>query len=655
VTKLNKKYAISFFYSRFCCMLTNGLYDSFIIATNYSKTQRKIMHNAKQYFDSLNNDYLAVHREKEDLFWSTYMATSNQSDEFAASEKRWADFISNATRIGEIKSYLSKISDLDSAENKDTVHGLKGWLALFESNALESESEQQLKADLITAEAVLFEKKKNHVMTFTDKDGKKVEASSPALASNLRASDNEQVRLSSHQAFLDLEQWVLTNGFIELVKLRNKFARALGFNNFFDYSVVKTEHMTADELFVILEDFEKQTSTTNNASIQSLINEKGAQAVEPHNFYFSFAGDATRALDPYMPFSRSLRAWVESFGRLNIDYAGAELTLDLLDRKGKYQNGFCHGPIPSFNNNGEWVAAKVNFTSNAMPSQVGSGYSGINTLFHEGGHAAHFSNVAQNSPCFSQEFAPTSMAYAETQSMFCDSLLSDGDWLKLYAKDKNGIEVPDNVIKALVETKQPFFAYGERSILVVPYFERALYELSDADLTAQNITQLARKTEQKILGIAVSPRPLLAIPHLLSDESACSYQGYLLANMAVYQTRSYFTEKFGYLCDNPKIGPLLTKHYWNPGNSQSHDGTIRNLTGEGFNAKYLADVCNLSVDEAWAGELAKIEQLADRPKVTVADLNAKIQVVDGNDILAHNTVSLSDMCDAFETAIEKIS
>lgn len=612
------------------------------------------MHNSKQYFDSLNNDYLAVHREKEDLFWSTYMGISDQSDEFSVAETKWADFISNASRISEIKAHLEKLVD-DTEENKHIQHGLKGWLALFQANALESATEQQLKTELINAEAVLFDKKKNYVMTYTDENGQAIEASSPALASNLRANDNESVRLSSHQAFLDLEQWVLNNGFIELVKLRNKFAQSLGFANFFDYSVVKTEHMTSDELFVILEDFEKRTRETNLASIQSLQDEKGIDAINAHNFYFSFAGDATRALDPYMPFSGSLRAWVESFGRLNIDYDGAELTLDLLDRKGKYQNGFCHAPIPAFYNNKEWIAAKVNFTSNALPSQVGSGISGIKTLFHEGGHAAHFSNVTQNAPCFSQEFAPSSMAYAETQSMFCDSLLNDADWLKTYAKDKKGQVVSDAVIKALIENKQPFFAYGERSIMVVPYFERALYSLDDADLTPENITQLARETEQKILGLACSPRPLLAIPHLLSDESACSYQGYLLANMAVYQTRAYFTEKFGYLCDNPKIGPLLTQKYWNPGNSISHDESIKNLTGEGFNAKYLADECNLSIDEAWAIEKAKIDRLNSRVQAPVRDLNAKIQVVDGTKILASNDESVEKMCDDFETAIEKIS
>lgn len=610
------------------------------------------MQTAKQYFDLLNNEYLAAHREKEDLFWSTYMATSDKTDDFTAAEKRWTDFISNVSRIGEIKAYLAELSGNNKEESLAVQHGLKGWLALFESNALESEVEQKLKAELISAEAVLFDKKKNHLMTFIDENGTQVEASLPALAANMRASDNEQVRASSHQAFLDLEQWILNNGFIALVKLRNKFARALGYNNFFDYSVVKTEHMTTDELFTLLDDFEKQTRDTNLLSIKTLEDEKGAFAIKPQNFYFSFSGDATRALDPYMPFSRSLRAWVESFGRLNIDYSGAELTLDLLDRKGKYQNGFCHAPIPSYSNNGQWVPAKVNFTSNALPSQVGSGYSGINTLFHEGGHAAHFSNVTQNSPCFSQEFAPSSMAYAETQSMFCDSLLGDADWLKKYAKNKDGQAVPDKVIKALIETKQPFFAYGERSILVVPYFERALYEMNDDDLIAENITRLARKYEKKILGLTCSPRPLLAIPHLLSDESACSYQGYLLANMAVYQTRAFFMTKFGYLSDNPEIGPLLAKYYWNPGNSISHDASIKSLTGEGFNAKYLADICNLSVDDAWEQELSKMEKLAQRPEIDPADLNARIKVVDGNDILAENNVSLSQMCDDFETAIE---
>ena len=50
-----------------------------------------------------------------------------------------------------------------------------------------------------------------------------------------------------------------------------------------------------------------------------------------------------------------------------------------------------------------------------------------------GGHAAHFANIDQGSPMFSQERAPTSVAYAENQSMFLDSFIGDAAWKGRYA------------------------------------------------------------------------------------------------------------------------------------------------------------------------------------------------------------------------------
>ncbi len=606
-----------------------------------------------EYFDTLNLDYLAVHRKKEDLFWTTYMGTSDDQEGFARAETQWTAFISDPNRLPEVRGQLKALkSKPDFARKSEIVTGLKGWLAFFEANVIESEEAQKQKAALIKLEADLFEKRKKYRMTYLDEMGNRTEGSLTVLSASIRANDHEQVRKSSHQALLDLEQWVLENGFIDLIKKRNRFARTLGYENFFDYSVEKTEQMTTDALFDILNDFEQRTREKNLNSIDSLVKEHGDQSATGYNFNFTWGGDSLRALDPYVPFSKSLRRWVQSFGRMRIDYRGAELTLDLLDRKGKYQNGFCHGPVPSFFDNGAWVPAKVNFTSNAKPDQVGSGYSGINTLFHEGGHAAHFANITMNAPCFSQEFAPSSMALAETQSMFFDSLLGDADWLKCYAKDRQGNPVPDAIIKALIENRQPFMAYSERSLLVVPHFERAIYSLTENQLTAERLTRLAREMENKILGLKVSPRPLLAIPHLLSNDSACSYQGYLLAHMAVYQTRSFFMNHFGYLTDNPDIGPLLAKHYWNPGNSLSHDATIRNLTGEGFNAKYLADACNLSAKEAWEKEQLQIEKMKVRERPVVNPLNATIKIVDGEKVLASNDSSSEEMCNQFEDYID---
>ncbi|MCA6928497.1 M3 family metallopeptidase [Pectobacterium versatile] len=615
------------------------------------------MQQVADYFNALNRDYLAVHQTKEELFWQLYMGTGNDevSERFSAAESAYKRFISQPQRLAELRTHLATLENSPRDEQQQALsHGLQGWYRFFDCNVIEDPQAQALMDEIITAESALYAKRKSYEMTHLDAKGERVSASLGELLTNQTTNDTEAYRQSSQQALRDLEQWLLQNGFPELISLRNRFARQMGYRNYFDYKVNKTERMTPEQLFAILDPFEEQTREANARSLKNLVDEKGEDALQPWNIRYASAGDVTRQLDPYFPFSASLERWINSFKRLRIGFNGAEMQLDLLVRKGKYENGFMHGPVPPFVQEGKWVPARINFTSLAKPDQIGSGASGINTLFHEGGHAAHFANIRQNAPCFSQEFPPTSMAYAETQSMFCDSLLGDADWLKRYAKNAQGETIPDELIRADISTQQPMRAFSERHILLVPYFEWQLYSWDDDARTPEAMTKLARDTEQRILGISGSPRPTLAIPHLLSMESACSYQGYLLALMAVEQTRSYFLQRDGYLTDNPAIGPDLAQHYWHPGNSVSHDDTLRSLTGEGFNPAYLAHACNLTVDEAWQQAESTMAQAASRPQPTADfDLAARIRVVDGSRVLADNEQGDEKMCQDFAAFIER--
>ena len=610
------------------------------------------MQNARTVFDTLNADYLTVHKTKEDLFWDTYMAVSSDDAGFARAEEAYKDFISDPARLATVRKALASMGDADCDEATAALrHGLKGWLALFENNIIDSDAARTMMAELIQLESDLFAKRRALVLRHTNEAGTVEDATLSMLSTNMGSNPNEAARKSSYDALMQLEQWVLANGLLDIVKKRNAFARAQGFHNYFDYKVAKNEQMSADQLFTILDDFEVRTRAANTRALDDLKRSHGTTATEPWNLRFFVSGDVTRQFDPYLSFAKGLERWLQSFRKLGIAYRGATMQLDLLERKGKYQNGFCHGPIPSYYDaNNQWVAGQINFTADAKPDQIGSGARAINTLFHEGGHAAHFANVTQNSPCFSQEFAPTSMAYAETQSMFCDSLLDDADWLKRYAHNAKGEPVPDALIHARIKTTQPFAAFGERGILVVPYFERALYQMRDDALTPDAVLALARATELRIQGVAVGPRPLLSIPHLLNQESAAAYHGYLLANMAVYQTRAFFERTYGYLTDNPAIGPALSEHYWARGNSISHNDTLVSLTGESFNAKYLADSCNQTVEEAWADAQAKMAAASTRdyPPAPAPDLNATIRIVHGAELIADNSASDQAMCQQFE-------
>lgn len=581
-------------------------------------------------FHQLNRDYLAVHRQKEDRFWGTLMGTDLDDAGCVEAEKAWVEFISDPAR-------LSQVRELRQHATGEVGHGLAGWQALLESHIIDSRVAKDAWDQVLTLESQLQAARRDYRPTHINAAGVTEEASLGGLATSMATNPDEAGRRSSFEGMRTLERWVLDHGFADIVRARNAFARAQGFSDYFDYKVQKTEGMTADQLFVILDEFEALTRDAQARGLEELGRRGGESAVEPWNQAFYTSGDITAELDPYFSFARAVSVWVESFRNLGITYRGATLTLDLLERRGKYENGFCHGPVPAFFDDGRWVPAVVNFTANAEPGRVGSGLRALETLFHEGGHAAHFANVTQNSPVFSQEFAPTSMAYAETQSMFLDNLLNDADWMVRYARNAAGESVPADLIRRKRQAQQPFAAASMRSILVVPVFERALYRLSDVELTAERILSLARETEKRVL-LTEGRRPILAIPHLLSQESAASYQGYLLAEMAVAQTRDWFFRTEGFLCDNPRVGPLLAEHYWAPGNSKTHGQTLLSLTGQAFSGRALAERVNRTADQVWAEDQKRMADAARRPAPRgAASLEAVIRVVDGAETAADNS------------------
>lgn len=84
-----------------------------------------------------------------------------------------------------------------------------------------------------------------------------------------------------------------------------------------------------------------------------------------------------------------------------------------------------------------------------------------------------------------------------------------------------------------------------RQMLAVCYLERAFYETPEAEMTRDKVLAIARETEARIQACA-SPRPLLSVPHILSDESSAYYHGYVLAEMSVMQVRPVIMRQLSY-------------------------------------------------------------------------------------------------------------
>src|SRR5450830_2029811 len=106
------------------------------------------MPNPRELFDQLNHEYSAVHKTKEDLFWSTYMATSSDDTGFAHAEEAYKGFISDPARLAAVRQALASLPNTDSsAQTQALKQGLQGWLALFESNIIDSDEARQLMAE----------------------------------------------------------------------------------------------------------------------------------------------------------------------------------------------------------------------------------------------------------------------------------------------------------------------------------------------------------------------------------------------------------------------------------------------------------------------------------------------------------------------------
>lgn len=581
----------------------------------------------------LTDRYCELHQRKEDLFWTVKMGLAQDPPaarrSAAETEKEWNRFLQSPERLASLRELRSEPG------TEDERAALEGWIAMLEAHVIENAEGRKLSEEIVELEAELERQRMEMPLGFVDPaTGKLAPASSVKLTLMMRTDPSEARRKAAFEGLRSIEPFVLAAGFLDIVRRRNRLGRLLGYEDFYDWRVAVVERMRKGPLFHKLDDLAARTAERSRASVAAFATAHGEEALLPWNFGFLRLGELTEQIDPYMAFGKAFERWGRSFHALGVRYRGATLTLDLVDRPGKYENGFMHGPETAFFDEGRWRPARINFTANAVVGQAGSGKRAMETLFHEGGHAAHFSNILRNAPCFAQEFAPTSVAYAETQSMFMDSLLDDAEWRTRYATNGSGEAMPLDLIEAAVEESQPFRGWDVRAMLTIPFAERALYEIPDAELGPERVLADFRRVERELQGLTDGIRPVLAVPHLLAGEASAYYHGYILAEMAVHQTRWFFRGRDGYLTDNPRIGPDLAASYWAPGNSRAFDAVLRELTGSPLSADALVDACNTDTEVARAGARDQVERMTRVPRAEgPVELGGTVRVAHGGDTM----------------------
>lgn len=591
----------------------------------------------KALIERLNTEFETLLTKKEDVFWRSYMALDEDADatrkELSAAEIALDSWFQDPAHLREVREAVRYIDDSNILLTEDDKLSLAGWLHNFEANVIESPEARRLSQDLVDLESKLAKARGEMKLGYQIPGSDFQTASSVKLSGMIRTEPSEEKRKAAWEGLRSIEKHVLENGYLDVVKARNKLSRMLGAEDYYDWKTRNVEGMKKTEVFELLSELEALTRDRAERSLTEL-KKKYGPTVTPWNISYLISGDVTREMDPYFPFANSIDVWGRSFQGLGADFQGATLKLDLLDRKGKYENGFCHFPVPAWRRNGVHRPGRIQFTATAIPSLVGAGQRSLETLFHEGGHAIHHANIDMPSPCYSHEFAPSSVAFDEIQSMLVDSLIGDADWLSLYARTKDNDRIPFSLIEKSIESKQPFAAWSVRAMLVVPFAERAIYEIPDDELSAERVLEVCRETERKLLHLDGSPRPVLSVPHLLSGNSSAYYHGYIMAEMGVHQTRKFLIERDGFLTDNPKVFPSMREKFWVPGNRYRIHEYMQRMTGERLSPRAIAAKVNREVREAKATAKASYQRVQGKQGYAgKVDMNAAVSVVHGNEII----------------------
>lgn len=546
--------------------------------------------------------------------------------------------------------FVKKIKELLKTATVRERERLNLWLRFF--NCYQSPKEAlPLKNNISELESVLLKKRASRKEGYIDPHTKKfVSASAVKMSIMIATNSDEEIRKACFFAREKLATDFI-HEYIEIVALRNQYARILGYEDFYDYKVQREDGMTKAELFKIFDDIYEKTKYAEG-NIKKL--EKQMPGLrKPWNFSYMMAGDFTKEEDQFFQFDEALIRWGKSFAALGVDFKGSKLQLDLLDRKGKWNNGFCHWPdLVSFKN-GKLRPGSSNFTCNVVFGQIGSGFNGINTLFHEGGHAAHMLNIKQSDVCVNHEYAPMSMAWAETQSMFMDSMLSSIEWRTRYALNTKGEPYPFDLFKRKVRKLHPLRPLGLNGVMFVSNFEREIYEAKN--LTPEKVKTIARNNFRKYYDRSENSLAALNVPHIYSWESSGSYHGYGLAELAVEQWREYFYKKYGYIVDNPNIGKEMSK-VWALGASKTFNEFVVLATGKKLAADALLKDMTASIRGIINRGKRRIQQLRRvKPHSGTINLGGKTRMVSGKEVIATNAKSFENMAREYKEWLRESS
>ena len=430
----------------------------------------------------------------------------------------------------------------------------------------------EAKKALRKKEADIGQKYNTYVPMIDGKEVTKVD-----ITKILQTEENPDIRKKAYEAKVEGGD-LIADDLIELVKMRNEYAKTKGFDNYFEYMIKEEYDVEPQFLNKLIDDVylkaQSKIKVLQEKRQKELKEHFGVNKLDAYHYGLLLDSNPEKGVNEILqscektsPVSKKgvneilINNNIENISRktysgmgYDIDKLQAEgkLTLDLYPRKGKNTHGFCFG-IEA----GKDSRILANLMNNVQS---------IDTLNHELGHCMYDLGLSTELPFFDR--SPSSSAVTEAIAMMMGDIMKKEDILKDI--------VPDELLKKFKDSfKDDEANFVSRSLQIIN-FERELYKNPD-----QNPAKLWADIKKKYLNRdEKADNEWATIPHYLTHPGY--YQNYFRATLMKAQIYNHLHEVLGNITENKNTAEYMDKNIFSVGSSIEEYDLIKQLTGKDF-------------------------------------------------------------------------
>ncbi len=562
-------------------------------------TQEEIMQKEnefKKYAEYLNSKIRNVDTTLNLAYWNYYNNSTEENMKKAEkAEQAYNQVLSNTEDFKKLKEFK------ESGLIKD--HILQRGLKLIYNEYLEKQLDSAL-LNQMTQLGLEIEGKYNKYRAKVD--GK--EYTDNEVEETLKTSTDNELLEKVWKSHKDIGP-VVEEDIKQLVKLRNKAANKLGFDNYHSMSLELSEQDPEyiEQIFDKIDKLTKDEYTDLKKQIDNKLAKR--YGVKPgelmpwhyQNRYFQEAPEIYDVdLDKYYEDVDIVQTAIDYYSSIGMDIKDIVERSDLYERDNKSQHAFCF----NINRDAKDIRVLCNIQKN---------YNWMNTVLHEYGHAVYEKYLDQDLPYILKQ--PAHIFTTEAIAMLFGRFASNANWMHdMIGIDKEEKkEITETAYKMLKLEQLVFSRWSQ----VMYRFEKSMYENPDQDLN-KLWWDLVEKYQMMDKPEGRDMPDWAAKVHIAT--APCYYHNYLLgellASQLYYKIQSDVMkvqkaqigggmpggtenlaaaemlsdpEKMSSLSGSKKAGQFLIENVFNPGRKYYWDNMIEKATGEKLNPKYYAE------------------------------------------------------------------